>query len=99
MPRETYNSRLWSGSLEIGYASPVLRAPGSDWSLVPMVQAVYNDFTMGDLRESTGTVIRHRDCSRFLIRSGLRLEGRPNDESRLPAEPYLEANRLHKTRA
>ncbi|MCD8351542.1 MAG: autotransporter-associated beta strand repeat-containing protein [Planctomycetaceae bacterium] len=96
LPGEKFNTRLWSGSLEAGYAFPLFRTTNTAWSVVPTVQLTYKDYKANDFVEVTGTEIKHHDSDRFMTRAGFRLKGDIAGTSRLPAQPYAEFNWLYK---
>ncbi len=95
LPGEHFNSRLWSGSLEVGYALPLFKTASSAWSVIPTVQATYNRYEANDFVEAGGTVISYHDRDRFRTRAGVRVKGRIDSPGRLPLEPYMELNWLH----
>ncbi|MCD8141584.1 MAG: autotransporter-associated beta strand repeat-containing protein [Planctomycetaceae bacterium] len=95
LPGEHFNSRLWSGSLEAGYAFPLYRTATAAWSVVPTFQVTYNGYTAKDFVEATGTAISFTDRDRFLTRTGFRVKGRIAAPGRLPSEPYFEFNWLY----
>ncbi|MCC8107713.1 MAG: autotransporter outer membrane beta-barrel domain-containing protein, partial [Planctomycetes bacterium] len=96
LPGERFTTRLWSGSLEAGYAIPLFRTANSAWTVTPTVQLTYNSYKANNFVEATGTEIKFTDRDRFFTTAGFRVKGTVGAPGRLQSEPYVEFKWLRK---
>lgn len=96
---ERYDSRVWQGAVETGYAFRVGGAANGSVFLEPQLQLGYNRWDDVRHAESNGTVVTTEDADGLFGRVGLRLSGVTRwGNGAAQVQPYLAAHWLH-TRA
>lgn len=92
---ENYNSHLWSGSIEGGWAFPIGYTKNGVVQLEPQAQLAYTAYRSGDHTESTGTLVQDGDAGGLTTRLGARLFHLHDSESATTWLPYVEMNWWH----
>lgn len=96
---ERYDSRVWQGAVEAGYAFRVGGASNGGIHLEPQLQLGYNRWDSNRHTEANGTVVTTEDADGLFGRAGLRLYGGPRwGNGTTDVQPYVAAHWLH-TRA
>ncbi|MFA9439159.1 autotransporter outer membrane beta-barrel domain-containing protein, partial [Uliginosibacterium sp. sgz301328] len=94
LPRESYRSNTWTGSLEAGYAFKIRDAEKWLAYLEPQGQVIVQNYRMKPHTEATGTVVSGLSDTGVTTRLGVRLHGqRKGDESMV--RPFAELNWWH----
>ncbi len=92
---ERYDSRAWQGAIELGYAIPLSRAPGSTLFVEPNVQLGYTRWDAVQHTERNGTAVRYQDAGGSAGRVGVRVSGVTRwDGSAAEVQPYLAVSYL-----
>ncbi|MDR5853835.1 autotransporter outer membrane beta-barrel domain-containing protein [Caballeronia sp. LZ062] len=94
---EDYTSRVWSGSVEGGWAFPVRPTSKGVVLFEPQLQLVYTNFHADDHTENTGTVISGQNGGNWTTRLGVRLFHAPISANLPGWLPFVEVNWLHDT--
>ena len=91
LDRERYDSRIWSGSVEVGYAFSVHNGECYVVYVEPQAQAIYTDFSSDDVHESNGTLVQARKTAGTTTRLGARVYSRA-DGGQSRAQPFAAVN-------
>jgi outer membrane autotransporter protein len=97
LPSESYGSRSWATSLEVGYLIPVYQAEASSWTITPVGQAIYSDYSASDHVEANGTLVRERGGGNPIARIGGRLFGTYWTSGGHKIEPFGEVDWWHRS--
>lgn len=95
LPKEDYKSRMWSASLETGYAMTLYKTPDLAISIDPFVQVIYSHYSADKIREAGGTIVKQKNSDLFTTRLGGRLHGDFRINEDLSLQPYLEISWWH----
>ncbi|MEV5121208.1 autotransporter outer membrane beta-barrel domain-containing protein [Stenotrophomonas indicatrix] len=90
--RERYDSRVFSGSIESGYALQITASDLNKVYIEPQVQVVYSDFRSDDVVETSGTHVRLGRGDGLTTRVGARLYGRELSGMRNRVQPFVAIN-------
>ncbi|GKX54235.1 autotransporter [Leminorella grimontii] len=94
MSSDSYDSRLWTASLESGYIWAMNEDKFSQWSLAPQAQVVYSHYSADSLTDVSGTEISNQKGESWTVRVGSRVMGRLTAGDSL-FHPYAELNWLY----
>ncbi|WP_434778095.1 autotransporter outer membrane beta-barrel domain-containing protein [Neisseria sp. Ec49-e6-T10] len=87
----TYDSTLWSNSIEIGYGLPIVQNKSHTWLITPQQQFVYNVYDADSHYDQNGLSVTNHKANGLISRTGLRLHGVSHSQSSM-IEPFVEVN-------
>lgn len=89
---EHYRARNWSGSLEGGYALPLLRDEERALYLEPQLQVIHNSYNADNVIEANGTRVESRRAGGTTTRVGVRLYTRATNLQPGQVHPFAAVN-------
>ncbi|MGH8036898.1 MAG: autotransporter outer membrane beta-barrel domain-containing protein, partial [Stenotrophomonas sp.] len=92
LSRERYDSKVWSASVEAGYAFNVHSGERYGVYVEPQAQVIYSNFSSDDVVESNGTVVQTRNAGGTTTRLGARVYGRPTSAQFNRVQPFVAVN-------
>ncbi|WP_347253502.1 autotransporter outer membrane beta-barrel domain-containing protein [Leminorella grimontii] len=93
-PKESYNSKVMTASLESGYAFVAHDAPARQWIIEPQAQVVYSDYRADSVTDSRGMRVDNGDADSVMTRLGVRTYSRSTLGDNA-FQPFVEANWLY----
>lgn len=90
-PTQSYNSDVFTASLEAGYAFIAHDGDKRQWMIEPQAQVAYNSYSADDVTDNYGMRVSGRDASGVVTRLGARMYSRSKlgDNS---IQPFVETN-------
>jgi len=89
---EHYDSRVWSSSVEAGYAISLHQGELSGLYIEPQAQVIYTDFNSDDVTEANGTLVQSLRAGGTTTRLGARLYSRPVSTRHNRVQPFVAVN-------
>ena len=90
-PTQSYNSDVFTASLEAGYAFVAHDGEQRQWMIEPQAQIAYNSYSADDVTDNYGMRVSGSDADGMVARLGARLYSRSKLGNNA-IQPFVEAN-------